>query len=501
MTIQKFPSSSYSIVLLFFILFSACKQTTEAPTKEISSYENLMGTMYERGQFNGNVMVIKEGKVVYQGSFGIKNIDPVDSLSLGDRFRLASVSKQFTAAAIVQLKEQDKLDYDQDIRDFIPELPYEGISVRHLLNHVSGLPDYERLMFENWKPELEYDDVNRFVSGNDDIIKMLVDKNPEVDFEPEEKWEYSNTGYLLLATIVNKASGMPFETYVKENIFDRAGMGSVVYDYKPEMDPEMPERVFGYKTELDGSRTYEDKHFLNHVQGDGGIYASLEDLRKWDRIMYTDKIMSEESKKEAFSPFVLKNGDTTNYGFGWFLDTSPNGKKVVQHSGGWVGFGTFIYREIEENNCLILLTNNSSSYLREAVTGLKNILHEKDYDIPKITIVDTLRHVIVDKGLDQGIALYEKLKADPSSDFNFGENELNRLGYQLMSLKKNEEAIEILELNNQLFSDSANTFDSVGDAYLAKGDTITALEFFHKAYAKDSTMTYSLNKAKELETK
>ena len=139
--------------------------------------------------------------------------------------------------------------------------------------------------------------------------------------------------------------------------------------------------------------------------------------------------------------------------------------------------------------------------MREAVNELKNILHDKAYEVPKITIVDTLRHVIVDKGLNKGIALYEKLKKDPSSDYNFGENELNILGYQLMTLKKNEEAIGVLELNNQLFNGSANTFDSVGDAYLAKGDTIKALEFFHKAFAQDSTMTFSLNKAEKLEGK
>ena len=499
MTTQKFPKLLILLAVILFISITACKQNTQSPEQEDNSYEDLLSTMYERGQFNGNVMVIKQGEIVYQGSFGIKNIDPLDSLNLEDRFRLASVSKQFTAAAIIQLKEQGKLSYDQDIRDFIPELPYEGITVRHLLNHVSGLPDYEALMFEYWKPELEYNDMERFVSGNEDVINMLIEKKPEIDFKPEEKWEYSNTGYLLLATIVNKASGIPFETYLKENIFNPAKMGSVVYDYMPGIDPDMPERVFGYKTELDGTRAFEDKHFINPVQGDGGIYASLEDLRKWDRIMYTDKIMSEASRKEAFSPFILKNGDTTDYGFGWFLDKSPSGKKVVLHSGGWVGFGTFIYREIEEDNCLILLTNNSGSYLREAVNGLKNILHDQAYEVPKITIVDTLRHVIVDHGLKDGLALYKKLKTDTSSDYSFGENELNRLGYQLMTLKKNEEAIGVLELNNQLFGSSANTFDSVGDAYLAKGDSITAVEYFYKAYALDSTMTFSLNKAKKLE--
>jgi len=212
------------ILTLILTLFVSCNQKKDIPTKPVISYDNLFSSMHQRGQFNGNVMVIQKGKIVYQGSFGLKNIDPIDSLELGDRFRLASVSKQFTAAAIVQLKEQGKLSYDQNIKDFIPGLPYEGITIRHLLNHVSGLPDYEALLDENWKPDLKYNDLERFVSGNEDIINMMIELKPEVDFEPEEKWEYSNTGYLFLATIVSKASGMPFETYVKENIFDPDGL-------------------------------------------------------------------------------------------------------------------------------------------------------------------------------------------------------------------------------------------------------------------------------------
>jgi len=497
-SMKKLTQGLSLLMLLLFVSFTSCKQNVEAPSNEKSSYEDLFSTMYQRGQFNGNVMVIKKGQIVYQGSFGIKNIDPIDSLDLGDRFRLASVSKQFTAAAIVQLKEKGKLSYDQDIKDFIPGFPYDGITVRHLLNHVSGLPDYEALMDEYWMPELEYNDLNKFVSGNEDIINMMIEKKPEIDFKPEEKWEYSNTGYLLLASIVSKVSGIPFKTYVKENIFDPAGMGSVVYDYVPGLDSNMPERVFGYRAELDGKRVFEDRHYINPVRGDGGIYASLEDLRKWDRILYTDKIISEASIKEAFSPFILKNGDTTDYGFGWFLGESPTGKKVVSHSGGWVGFGTFIYREIEEDNCFILLTNNSGSYLNEAVEELKNIMHDKAYEIPKIAITDTLRTVIINNGLKEGLALYEKIKTEASGDYNFDENQLNRLGYQLMSMEKNEEAIGILEYNNNLFSESANTFDSTGDAYLASGDTVTAILNFKKAVALDSTMTNSIDKIEKL---
>ena len=393
-------SKAYRYFTCLFIIFfglglnMSCSEGAKVELKESSPYETLFSTMYERGLFNGNVLVLKDGKTVYKAAFGIKNIDPIDSLDTEAAFRLASVSKEFTATAILQLQEKGLLDIDQDMKDFIPELPFEGISIRNLLNHVSGLPDYEALMDEYWKPELPYNDPERFISGNEDIIAMMVDKEPEIVFQPEEKWEYSNTGYVFLATIVSRVSGLPFDQYMKEHIFKPAGMdNTVVYSYKTTIDSEFPNRVFGYKTELDGKRIAEDIHYINPAQGDGGIYSSLEDLKKWDRILYTEKIINEASKKEAFSPFVLKNGDTTNYGFGWFLDKSLSGKKVVTHSGGWVGFRTIIYREIEENNCFIMLTNDSSPYIRDAVEQVKNILHDKDYVIPEIAVSDTVAKV------------------------------------------------------------------------------------------------------------
>jgi CubicO group peptidase (beta-lactamase class C family) len=502
---MKSNKTKRQFIFLFTLFFGlgltfSCKQGGTVGLKGTSPYETLFSTMYERGMFNGNVLVLKDGQTVYKASFGVKNIDPIDSLDTESMFRLASVSKEFTATAILQLQEKGLLNIDQNIKDFIPELPYEGISVRNLLNHVSGLPDYEALLDKFWKPELPYNDPERFITGNEDIIAMMVEKKPEMDFQPEEKWEYSNTGYVLLATIVARVSGMPFDQYMQEHIFKPAAMNNtVVYNYKTTIDPDLPNRVFGYRTELDGSRIAEDIHYINPAQGDGGIYSSLEDLKKWDRILYTDKIINETSKKEAFSPFVLKNGDTTNYGFGWFLDKSPSGKKVVTHSGGWVGFRTFIYREIEENNSFIILTNNSSNYLIDAVKQVKNMLHDRDYVIPKMAISDTVAKVVLAQGTKEGIETYKSLKESSSDLYDFRENSLNLLGYQLMQMNKNQEALDILAFNNEQFKESANTFDSLGDAYLATGDTLKAIVNFEKAFAMDSTFIMSKEKIEKFQ--
>ena len=335
--------------------------------------------MANQGKFNGNALILKNGEIVYQGAFGLRSIDPVDSLQLNSTFRLASVSKQFTAMAIMMLQEEGKLSYEQDIREVIPELPYEGITIRHLLCHQSGLPDYVELLHKNWKPNLKENDPNRFISGNDDIIKMLVAKKPSARFSPGEKFEYSNTGYVLLASIIIRVSGQPFEEFLKKRIFDPVGMtNTCVYPYRPDPDPNMPNRVFGFYTKRNGvGFGSSDCNFLNFAQGDGGIFSTVGDLLKWDRMLYENKLVSESTLNEAFTPGSLNNGKSTNYGFGCFIGKTKSGKKSVSHSGGWVGFMTHIEREIEENNCIIILTNNSAGKNFGMVKdSLLRMLHE-----------------------------------------------------------------------------------------------------------------------------
>lgn len=278
---------------------------------------------------------------------------------------------------IMILEEVGKLSYDQDIKNYIPELPYKGISIRHLLNHVSGLPDYVDLMDQTWKPELKFDDPERLISGDADIIKSLVEKKPDILFPPGEKFEYSNTGYVLLAVIIERVSGLPFGQFLKERIFIPTGMEStLVYDYIPGPDPSLPLRVYGYMTDTESGDWHSlDAHYLNGAQGDGGIYSTLQDLARWDRMLYTDELVTRETLEEAFKPARLNNGESTKYGFGWFIGESPTHKKVDEHGGGWVGFRTYIYREIEENNCIILLSNNSCEIMPMMLKFLIKILY------------------------------------------------------------------------------------------------------------------------------
>lgn len=502
MRILKFVPQPYQIGLIIIIssLFSCGLAQPQKPTNK---YHQYLQQVNNRGQLNGNVLVIEHGELVYQGAFGTANMKAQAALNLNTSFRLASVTKQFTAMAVMILKEEGKLSYDQDIRDFLPELPYEGITIKHLLHHTSGLPNEEELMDKFWKPELSNNNYRKNISGNQDIINTLVAHKPPVYDKPGEEFRYNNTGYMLLATIVSRVSGMSFSQYLKEKIFDPANMtNTVVYNYTPDLDPNMPNRALGYRKELNGMAfTLADAHYLNASEGEGGIYSTLGDLMKWDRILYTDKLVTQSTLKEAFTPAILNNGDTTKYGFGWFIDKSLLGTKKVWHTGDWLGFQSYIGRETEEDNCIIILSNSANNYFWPIIEGLTNILHNQPYQLPRLSIKEEIGATVLNAGLASGIERYKQIKADHPDDYIFNEKELNVLGYSLLWEARTKDAEGIFKLNIEEYPDTANCYDSLGDLFMTMGDTTNALLNFRKALELDPSMDMSQRKIDKLEGK
>ena len=486
-------------LVLVGLALAACQEARHPTTNR---YERYLSEAHARGEFNGAALVFDGGDVVYQGAFGIRSIEPVVPLDLNAQFRLASVSKQFTAMAIMQLMEAGRLRYDQDIRDFIPELPYEGITIRHLLHHVSGLPDYEPLMDQYWKPELGADDPARYTDGNAEVIRMLVARRMPVYFRPGERWRYSNTGYNLLASIVARASGVPFSVFLKERVFDPAGMSNTrVYDFIIGPDPHMPNRAFGYQVEWNGTDlSPADSHYLNHGQGEGGVYSTVGDMLKWDRVLYTERLVSKATLEEAFTPAVLNNGKTTGYGFGWFIERSPEGRRVVTHSGGWLAFSTYTLRGIEEDKFLVVLMNNAQGPFGVIPEGLKNLLYDRPATLPPRSIRREIGRAVAEQGAAHAVAQYETFRALHADEFRFSEDDLNILGYELLWAGRVDDAVAIQKLNLQQYPDSANAHDSYGDALFARGDKPGALENFKKALALDASLTATREKVHAIES-
>lgn len=488
----------FTIAFLFLVCFFSCKTDSKTNNTSSEKYRSFVDAMDAQGIATGNLLVYEDGEVIFRSAHGLRSIDPIDSLEINSQFRLASVSKQFTGMSIMKLKEQGKIDYDQKVNTILSDFPYDNITVRHLLHHTSGLTDYERIIADHFVPE---DPDKQYILGNNEILEVFYNVDPDLDFQPGERWEYSNTGYLVLATIVETISGQHFRDFLKEQIFDPIGMTSTtLYQYQIEPDPNMPDRVFGYRTALNQKDLIlNDYNIVNDVRGDGGIFSTLDDLYKWNMALVNYEIIDKSYLDEAWSSGKTNSGENTGYGFGWFLDYDPGNPVVVNHSGGWVGFVTFLQNEVDTKSGFVILTNNSSDYVDAIFGNMFALSSGKDFEIPKKSIRAEMAKKLFEENTASALAHYTDLKTNNPDHYNFDESELNILGYTLMNEDRLEDALQIFELNIKQYPESANPYDSFGDALLAKGDTIRALENFKKCFSMDSTLTYSKDKIDALE--
>ena len=314
-------------------------------------YDSLFTHLHKKGRLNGTVLVGEKGKILYKGAFGYADYKTKAPLKTEQPFQLASVSKMFTATAIMLLQEEGKLDYEADIRTYIPQLPYEGVTVRHLLNHRSGLPRYMSVAHDKWNWE-------ELPLSNNDMVNLLVKQSPPPYFSPGNGFNYLNTNYALLAVIVERISGKKFEEFVKQRIFWPLDMNNSFVYANNGVDP-MPQTVKGHERRWRGYRAMQDD-YLNGVTGDKGVYASVEDLFKFNNALYTDKLLKQETINEAYKPGSnrLKRG-REDYGFGWRL--RPGKQKIVYHFGWWKGFRTCFIRDLDNERTIIVLNNRTVS--------------------------------------------------------------------------------------------------------------------------------------------
>lgn len=286
------------------------------------------------------VLVISGGDNILVGTYGLADLDNREPVRRDTNFRLASVSKQFTAMSILILVERDELQLTESLREIFPDFPEfaEGISVTNLLQHTSGLLDYEDFVPADSPTQVT----------DSDVLEILK-KTDHTYFEPGSEYRYSNSAYAVLAMIVEKYSHQPYADFLRENIFEPLGMhNSVAFQNGIS---SVPSRAYGYSV-TDGSVMNTDQSPWSAVLGDGGIYSSLDDLYKWDQALYTDRLISRALLEEAFTP------NLENYGFGWRIDVH-NGRKRYHHSGSTSGFRTYIERYPDEQFSVIVLTNRA----------------------------------------------------------------------------------------------------------------------------------------------
>jgi CubicO group peptidase (beta-lactamase class C family) len=287
-----------------------------------------------------SVLVLLDGKPVVARSYGYADLENKVRATPRSNYRLASVTKQFTAAAILLLMQDGKLTLDDPVRRWLPSLPAtaDAITIRHLLTHTSGLIDYEDVMSPDTTVALHDIDVLRLLEGEQRLY-----------FAPGTSYRYSNSGYALLALIVGHASGKDFASFLRERIFTPLQMHATVA-FEDGVS-QVADRAYGYSETTDGwQRT--DQSTTSAVLGDGGVYSSIDDLAKWDAALYDNRLLSDESRELAFTPATPTDDADIEYGMGWRITGDS-----LWHSGETIGFRNVIVRYPQQRLTVVLLTN------------------------------------------------------------------------------------------------------------------------------------------------
>ena len=322
--------------------------------------------------FSGVVLVAVNGKAIYHKSFGYRKFANQTALQTSDIFELASVTKQFTAMIIMMLKEKGKLNYD-DLAEKYVDIPYKGITIRHLLTHTSGLPDYQDVMDKYWDKSK--------VAGNADAIEYINKYAPPKLFEPGTKYTYSNTGYLLLASIAEKASGKDYIDMCRKWIFKKLKMKNTdirtLEEKKATVNFAIGHIYIQERNKYVRADSFPSSDYtiwLGNRKGPGRISSVAADLLKWDQALYTNKLVKQTTLLDAFTPMKLNDGSFSNYGFGWTLRTDSAFGKIVSHTGDNPGYKTQIIRYIDKKKAIILLNNNAHPNFNLLIRQLEAIL-------------------------------------------------------------------------------------------------------------------------------
>lgn len=473
--------------LLALFLFSALIININAQDKS-QKIDEYLTKCYEYGLFNGSALVSEHGKVVLKKGYGYANFEWNIPNEPDTKFRIGSISKQFTAMLIMQLAEKELVKLEGKISDYLPYYPKETgekITIHQLLTHTSGIFNYTN--------DPEFFAKERFYPHTaEEITKLFSGK--ELDFEPGTKWSYSNSGYIVLGAIIEQVTGKSYEQALQEKILDPLEMKSTGFDH---WETIIPKRAWGYNRVLD---SYENAPYIDMSlpHAAGSLYSTVEDLYIWGEALYTDNLVSYESLNKMMTPYMNFYG----YGLGIMKVGAREGKDsitIVTHSGGINGFNAYMERDTDGKNTIILLSNAVPFNYNTVAKAISRILYNEPYEQPKKSGTILLSKLIEEKGIDKATEEFKNIKTD--GEYSVRESEINLLGYFLMGKGKLNEAIGVFKLNVELFPDSWNVYDSLGEAYMADGNTELAIKYYNKSLELNPQSTSGIEALKKLEGK
>jgi CubicO group peptidase (beta-lactamase class C family) len=477
MTISRLSANIF--LLLFITALTAFSQS------KVEKMDALMRQYVENRQFNGSVLVAENGKVVFKKGYGMANMEWSIANTPDTKFRLGSITKQFTAMLVMQLVEKGKLKVNDKITTYLPDYPKangDKITVHHLLTHTSGIPNYTNFpkFFEN---------LSRDPYTTEAFLKQFSEL--PLEFETGSTFNYSNSGYFLLGALIEKVTGKPYAQVLQEQILTPLQMKDTGYDL---YEPILVKRAAGYEKK---GPNYVNAAYLDMSipYAAGSLYSTVEDLYLWDQALYTDKLISASSKAILFTPFL------SNYAYGWGVSKMKMGELkdsllTIGHGGGINGFNTLITRLPKDKQLVVLLNNTGDAPLGAIQKNLLNILYNQPVTPPKKSVADAFLQTLISSSLEKAVQQFQTLKTDKAYVLN--EGEMNALGYEFLAEEKKKEALAVFNLIVEAYPNSFNAYDSRGEAYMAIGDKAASIKDYKKSLELNPRNTGGIEKLKEL---
>jgi CubicO group peptidase (beta-lactamase class C family) len=485
-TVKK---SILRVLLLILLAQSYSPYAADTPDRA-TKIDKLMLQYAECCSFTGTVLVSDHDEVIFKKGYGLANREWNISNTPDVKFRLGSITKQFTSMLIMQHVGKGTIKLDGHLSDYLPYYRHDTgskVTISQLLSHTSGIPSFTD------NPKF-LADVSRNYYAVDDFVKLFC--SGDLQFEPGAKFHYDNSGYFLLGAILERVTGKTYEALVKENIFVPLGMNESGYDHYAEI---LPKRASGYQQDLNGivNAPYLD---MALPYAAGSLYSTVEDLYKWDQALYTDKLVSNDLKQKLFTP------NLENYGYGWEIVTIPAnepgaGQVMISHEGGINGFNTIEQRFVGDHDLIVIFNNTPGADLADMAKGIRTIVFGEEPAAPKRSLVRDLGKTVVNRGVDAAIAQYRQLKQTNPNGYDFGEPALNVIGYLLLEKGRDADAIAILKLNVEEYPKSGNVYDSLADAYAKDGQQQLAIANYRKSLEIDPKNQNTVDKLKGLENK
>lgn len=460
------------------LALSALAITTPAAAQSaVERIDALVSRYHELRLFNGAVLVADEGRAIYKRGFGDAVMEFDVPNTPDTKFRIGSVTKQFTAALVLQLVEEGKIDLEAPITEYLPDYPAaqgDRVTIHQLLTHTSGIPSYTDL------PGFMEGPVRDPFEPADSLLSLV--STMDLEFEPGSRWSYNNSGYHILGVLIERVTGQRYDTVLRERILDPLGLDDTGYDHYSAV---VEKKALGYER-VPGGYVHAPYLDTSVPFAEGMMYSTVEDLLKWDQALYgPGPFRNSETRALYFAPHVpMAGAEGPHYGYGWMIHDMGFGTDTVhmiEHGGGIFGFTTGFWRMPEERRTIILIDNATGSRNTEIMRGIVTILLGGEVTEPQRPVGDVLAGIIEAEGVQAAVSAYRALRDTAASRYDFAERELNGLGYVYLRRGDTATAIELFELNVEMFPEASNPYDSLGEAYLEAGDRARAIANYRKS--------------------